>query len=61
MKTTRVKELETYLRKTAADQGGECPFAVWVDAVAGDDGEFANEEAAEYVSLGGNVSEIEYS
>jgi hypothetical protein len=57
MTTDRLDELGAYLRQTSADQGGECTFAEWVDAVASDDEEFAHQEAVEFVALGGDTSE----
>ncbi|PZX29435.1 hypothetical protein C7416_104440 [Cupriavidus phytorum] len=51
MSAQRKAELETFLRQTQADQGGEASFEDFVDAVADDEGEFGHEEAKEFLAL----------
>lgn len=43
--------LEEFLRQTKADQGGECTFEEWLEAVAEDENEFAHEEALEFQKM----------
>lgn len=45
------KQLEAFLRQTHADQGGECSFEEFIEAVAADPMEFGHEEALLFVAL----------
>ncbi|WP_396334134.1 hypothetical protein [Burkholderia anthina] len=51
----KLQALETFLRTTHADQGGDATFGNWVRATAGDAQEFGHLEAVEYLRLGGDL------
>lgn len=53
----QLRELESFLRTTRADQGGEATFGNWVRATAADAQEFGHSEAVEYLRLGGDLGE----
>ncbi len=48
----RKAQLEEFLRKTQADQGGEASFEDFVKTVADDEDEYAHEEARAYLVFG---------
>lgn len=51
----KLQELETFLRTTQADQGGEATFEEWVRATAANGQEIGHWKAAEYLRLGGDL------
>lgn len=53
----RKHELESFLRQTQADQGGQASFEDWLRCTAEEETEYGHDEAKEYLALGGDVSD----